>query len=219
MTDNGPQFDSREFEEFTTKFGIKHETSSPRYPQANGQAERAVQTMKNLMKKSTEPYLALLSYRTTPLAWCNRSPAELLMGRKLRTTLPVVRQQLILQWSCLKSFRKSNDKCKQQQKTYYDQRHSLPELAEDTPVWITTDKQKSQGTVTRSLDCPRSLIVSTSTGELRRNRRHLNAIPQPQEQAEQKEPESLVQTQKPDRSPIMTRSRTGTLIILSERLY
>ena len=29
VTDNGPQFDSREFEEFTTKFGIKHETSSP----------------------------------------------------------------------------------------------------------------------------------------------------------------------------------------------
>ena len=64
--------------------------------------------------------------------------------------------------------------------------HSLPELAEDTPVWITTDKQKSQGTVIRSLGCPRSLIVSTSTGELRKNRRHLNTIPQPQEQAEQR---------------------------------
>ena len=38
-------------------------------------------------------YMAMLAYRSTPLE-NGLSPAELLMGRKLRTTVPVIPQQL-----------------------------------------------------------------------------------------------------------------------------
>ena len=59
--------------------------------QSNGLAEKGVQIIKRLLKKADEqgedPYLALLSYRTTPLD-CGQSPAELCMKRKLRTRLP-----------------------------------------------------------------------------------------------------------------------------------
>ena len=37
-----------------------------------------------------DPYLAFLSYRVTSLARCQLSPAELLMGRRLRTTVPQI---------------------------------------------------------------------------------------------------------------------------------
>ena len=90
VTDNGPNYTSDEFQSFTKNWGIQHITSSPKYPQSNGLAERNVQTLKKLVKKSGkghDPYLALLNFRTTPLK-DSLSPAEILMGRKLRTTLP-----------------------------------------------------------------------------------------------------------------------------------
>ncbi|XP_077507405.1 uncharacterized protein LOC144118320 [Amblyomma americanum] len=43
-----------------------------------------VRTVKDLLEKSSDPYLALLTYRDTPGGVC---PAQLLMGRKLRTCL------------------------------------------------------------------------------------------------------------------------------------
>ena len=57
---------------------------SPHLPQDNGLAEMTVQTT----QESKDPYLALLGHRAALLAWCQLSPAELLMGRRLRTTVP-----------------------------------------------------------------------------------------------------------------------------------
>lgn len=96
VSDNGPCFNSREWQEFAEQYDFKHVTSSPHYPQSNGKAEKGVHILKQLLKKADEsgsdPYLALLSYRASPLE-CGLSPAELLMNRKLRTTLPSYSKQ------------------------------------------------------------------------------------------------------------------------------
>ena len=62
------QFDCAAINNLASAYGVTIITSSPRFPSANSAAERSVQTFKNLMKKNTDPYVALLSYRCTPLA-------------------------------------------------------------------------------------------------------------------------------------------------------
>jgi len=75
---------SDRFQPFLSKWDVKHITSSPKYPQSNGEAERAVQTVKGLMKKNVNIQAALCAHRDTPLA-TGYSPAELMFGRSLNS--------------------------------------------------------------------------------------------------------------------------------------
>ena len=93
VSDNGPAFASTEFEYFLKQNGIKHIKSAPYHPSSNGLAERAVQTVKNGLMKQTGDVIHiklqrfLFSYRITPHSTTGLSPAELLMGRRLRSRL------------------------------------------------------------------------------------------------------------------------------------
>ena len=53
--DNGPQFDSAESSYVAKEWGFKHRASSPRFPQANGEVERGIRTVKNLLTKEKDP--------------------------------------------------------------------------------------------------------------------------------------------------------------------
>ena len=59
VSDNGPQYSSREFTQFAKDYGFVHNTSSPKYPQSNGEAKRGVRTVKALLKKTEDPYFSL----------------------------------------------------------------------------------------------------------------------------------------------------------------
>ena len=158
-SDNGPQYSSEEFSRFLKSLGIRHVPSSPYYPQSNGLAERTVQTLKRLLKSSVDPVLALLSYKATPLPWCNLSPAELLMGRSLRTTVSQTDKQLVPKWSFLPEFRRLNKEFKQHQKYNFDSRHrvqELPPISDEQDVWISTDGEPTLGTVVSFAPTPRS---------------------------------------------------------------
>ncbi|KYN15068.1 Uncharacterized protein K02A2.6 [Trachymyrmex cornetzi] len=85
--DNGPQY-REEFRQFANEWHFRLITSSPYHPRSNGQVEAAVKIAKALLLKEKEVEQGLLVYRATPLE-SGVSPAELLMGRKLRSNIPV----------------------------------------------------------------------------------------------------------------------------------
>ena len=212
ISDNGPQFSSLEFKEFSGVYEFNHVTSSPLYPQSNGQAVRSVQTVKHLLKDSSDPHMALLTYRSTPFPWCGLSPAQLLMGRCIRSNIPLPKEEMIPKWKYLQDFRVENQKINNKQERDYDRSHrvhELPPLPDNCDVWITSSGQPISGTITSSSDLPRSYYVQTPTGEVRRNQHHLNRVPDSMNQD---------QPQSSETRRIMTRSSTGTPIIPPDRL-
>ena len=172
-SDNGPQYASSEFQSFANMYGFTHITSSPLYSQSNGEAERAVKTVKQLIKKSRDPYLALMAYRTTPLA-NGYSPAQLLFGRNIKTTLPVTPSQLMPKLPDKDKLQAFEEKSRQSSKVTYDIRHRvklLDELSPGTHVFVRD--METHGVVDKKLSEPRSYRVLSPTGAVRRNRKYL----------------------------------------------
>ena len=220
-SDNGPQYSSQQFAVFASSYGVNHVASSPKYPQSNGQVERMVQTIKNMLKKSTDPHIAVLSYRATPHPWCGYSPAELCMGRRIRTAVPQSNAILIPQWSYLKEFKKKNAEFKKRQKEQFDSRHGakeLPEIPDDSEVWITSEDKPISGRVVTTGETPRSYVVETDSGELHRNRRQLIVAPELESDSSPVvESEQQPELNTPPRR-IMTRTRMGIQIQPPDRL-
>ena len=165
ISDNGPQYACSAFNDFSRSYGFVHTTSSPLYPQSNGEVERAVQTIENFLKKGQDPYKALLNYRNTPLDGIGLSPAQILMGRRLKTSLPTSAELLKPQGT--PEIKQHLQKIKERQKFYYDKHCSkeLPPLDKGDQVSLKHEKHHT----------PRSYIVQAPGGQkYRRNCRHLN---------------------------------------------
>ena len=181
---NGPQFASSEMKTFAVSYKYEHVTSSPRYPQGNGLAERAVQTMKKILTSKDDVDLCMLSYRTTPMLWCGHSSAELLMGRQLCTQVPQVQEQFIPEWSYLRKLRKQHKAYKEKQAKHYDVSHGVrerPDMDVGSEVWVTNSDDKGEpinGVVSSQAKTPRSYVVHTPSVQLRRNSQHLVPVPE-----------------------------------------
>ena len=130
-SDGGPQYSSYEFSKFASVYKFEHVTSSPYFAQSNGEAERAVKTLKGLLGKTAaagqDLYLALLAYRSTPLA-NGFSPAQLLMGRNLRTPLPQVGKFLEPALPNFKVVRERESTYKSEMKKNYNRHHRAASL-------------------------------------------------------------------------------------------
>ena len=131
-SDNAPPFSSREFKGFLEYLGIVHKKGVPYWPQSNGEVERCNETLLKIVriaevesrdwKKELSDFL--FHYRVTPHTVTGLSPAELLMGRKLRDKLPKLQisgeQATEADWQKLMKEREYRAKMKQ--KTYADKK-------------------------------------------------------------------------------------------------
>ena len=167
ISDNGPQFASREFAEFAKDYCFIHVTSSPRYPKANGEAERAVATVKMLWKKAQDPHASLLIYRSTPLA-NGFTPSELLMGRLLQTSLPTTECMMPDRDRAKIEAKESGMRAKAMEN--YNTRHRARELPTPTPGESVHVRDMDTAGVVKQALSSRSYVVETPKSTIRRNR-------------------------------------------------
>ncbi len=219
---NGLQYSAADFTKFAKQYGFTHVTSSPKYPQVNGEAERAVRTVKELLKKNDDPYLAMLAYQSTPLE-NGYSPAEVLMGRRLCTTIPMIKKQLTPTLPKGSKLQKREEKMRQQQKQNFDKHHRAEELkplAKGDKVWISDTK--SWGTVQKESHTRSYIVISDSGGTYQRNRRHLVQLPQDGDESGQPVPParhsaepSTEESGSPKVHIIMATHKTTTIQLIS----
>ena len=179
VADNMP-YNSYEFRCFAESWGFKLITSSPRYPQSNGLSERAVQTVKNILKKAEDPYIALMEYRNTPVTGMSYSPSQLLMSRVTRTKIPTTED--LLKPRAPEDVHTQLKRCQERQTKYYNRStKSLRPLLPNEGIRIRQGKLWKPAKVLGTAQTPRSYIVQTPDGQqYRRNRRHLfksNEVP------------------------------------------
>ena len=174
VADNQP-FGSYNFRQFAENWGITVTTSSPTYAQSNGQAERAVQTLKSLLKKADEegrdPYIAMLEYRNTPISGLRYVPAQLAMSRLLRSKLPTTKA--VLEPRVVNAKQDLTDRQTRFKQDYDHGATSLKPLKPGDVVRVQRKWGWDPAIVQRTHESPRSYVIQHEGGELRRNRRHL----------------------------------------------
>jgi hypothetical protein len=71
VTDSGTQLISNKMKHFANKWNFQLIPASPKHQQSNGMSERTIQSIKRIIKKTSEKdedlYMTLLAYRNTPI--------------------------------------------------------------------------------------------------------------------------------------------------------
>ncbi|XP_055584965.1 uncharacterized protein K02A2.6-like [Uranotaenia lowii] len=197
-SDNGPQYSSEKFRKFANDWGFEHLTSSPHFPRANGLAERYVQVSKNILRKCAEDqsdiYLALIQARNTPRSESIPSPNERLMGRLVRSNLPITKEAL--RPKVFDNVREAIISERDQQKQYANRSARIPpQFCTGEKVQLQDPKSKlwSYGEVLQRLEDGRSYIVSDGEKTLRRNTHHLRRSNVHEPSTHHKSPESNIE--------------------------
>ena len=226
VSDNGPQYASDEFSQFAKSWGFQHVTSSPKHPQSNGVAERAVQTAKNMLKKNTDPFLALLAYRSAPIH-NGRTPSQLLMSRILRTPVPTISKKLYPETTDWKALQEKEREYKERYRLNFNKGKRLTHLPSlNTGDQVFVRDRAEYGQIEERRNDPRSYDIRMNNGKtIRRNRKSLIHTgidteiqaqePQENVQSHDVQPQTLDTPSNPlppTPTPSTPRSRSGRLL-------
>ncbi|KAF0307558.1 Transposon Ty3-I Gag-Pol polyprotein [Amphibalanus amphitrite] len=187
MSDGGPQFASKAFQDFLCRWGVEHRRSSPHYPQSNGRAEAAVKAAKKLIRCCWDDCRnqldeerwtrGILQHRNTP-GRGGRSPAQIVFGHPVRDTLPAHRRSFAPEWQ-IAADAAAGRLSEQQQRAddlYNRQARDLEPLAVGNQVSVQDDRtgRWDRYGVVCEVGPHRRYFVRLSSGRvLTRNRRHL----------------------------------------------
>jgi len=152
-TDNGPPWSSARWKEYAAYRGFKHRRITPLWPRADAMAEREVRTIMKAIRAATvngknwktEINTFLELYRNTPHSTTNKTPAECIFGRRLRTRLPHVNEQSPASTRLDAQLRETDTAAKQKMKQHSDSHNRARErqlAAGDTVLVRQTRRNK-----------------------------------------------------------------------------
>ena len=125
--------------------------------------------------------------RATPRAAAGGSPAQLLTGRRIRTTLPVLEEKPQPAPVDRRRVQERDAQTKSSRRIYHGRRHSacpLPPLHQGQDVRVQTGERRAGGPRVQ-----RSYPVATDSGAVPRpHRRHPQALPQSAHRSDRQEP-------------------------------
>ena len=183
---------SAEYKQFLAVWGVNHRLSSVAFAQSNGRAELGVKASKRIIYDNTnndgsldndKVAMAVLQYRNTTIADIGASPAQLLMHRQLRDSIPShpSRYKPHRKWieaAAKREIRISRRNAKLAE-TYNASAHTLPPL-EITSIVAVQDRQKRwvrTGRIVERLDHRQYRVRMDGSGRITlRNRRFLRKI-------------------------------------------
>ncbi|UYV70871.1 hypothetical protein LAZ67_8000928 [Cordylochernes scorpioides] len=154
------------------------------------------------------------------------------LGRKLRTTLPIAPENLNPKLVDSQTLKRKEGRRRKDMKSRYDRRcgaTDMEELSESDTAWITD--MRTWGIVKQKASTPRSYMVDTPVGTLRRNRFHLRKGYAVQYPADPSTPtfsgEELVENEKTpvvdypsnDSEDGQIRTRSGRIVKPVDRLH
>ena len=105
ITDNGCQYCSEEFKQFSLEWSFVHKTLTPYNPKGNSYAERAIGVVKEIYSKCKDDFLlGLLVHWSTPLLYSTnaKSLVELFLGCKIATNITYIPFGTAALMQCLK---------------------------------------------------------------------------------------------------------------------
>ena len=145
-SDNGTQFVSTGFDELSKDYLVHTCDVKPKAAASQWRGGASRTLIKNALKKEKDPAKALVSYKATPLE-NGYSPAQMLFGRKIRTTVPVFPDQLKPSWPGLQELREHEQESKIVQTKRYYETHRCTELPAPKTggrLWIRKNQQLLQ---------------------------------------------------------------------------
>ena len=175
VTDNGSSFTSSEFTDFVKVNGIQHVRTVLYHPASNGLAERAVQTFKTCMKKLAGRSLQdrvnsfLFKYRTTPQTTTGISPAELLMGRKLRTHLDLLVPDIGERVRKRQNLQKHSRDLHAKDQQFQENDPVMAKNFSQGPPWITGKIMSKAGTATFLVELSDGRVIHRHCDQLKLN--------------------------------------------------
>ena len=178
LSDNGPQYTSLECLNFAKTYGFELITRSPYFARATGKAEASVKEAKKMLKKS-DILTGLLDHRNTPPQGMTYSPAQRFLCRRTKSNLPISESSLSQSVPHVAVVRDEHLGRRAKAKAHCDKTASrdLSPLAPGQFVYTRPNdhhrgEQWGHGEVLGEVT-PRSYVVKTQDGLVRRNRIHL----------------------------------------------